>query len=138
MSTHTSTAAVTTVSARQTIGVSSKTVSHTFSGTAASAGDVVQMIKVAAGTTPLAIYIAGGPATSTFGSTITVGDGIDPNRYLATTSASDGMTIVHCNALAGALYTYTADDTIDITISAIGSATAAGTFYLNAIYTDDV
>lgn len=136
MATHTGTGATSLVQPREGLGITSVQKAFTFGGATASAGDVVQMVKVPSGATVITAYVGGGPIAAS-GCSITVGDGNDANRYLDTTSASSAMTLTHCNALAGANYTYTADDTIDVSITAITSATTTGTFYLNVVYTMD-
>ena len=132
--------AVTSASpARKTTGLTSIKTAYTFAGTNNStASAVVQMMKIPAGATMVSLKVAGGPAPSANGCTIVVGDGVDENRYLDSTSASGDMAPVDCMALlTSAAYTYSVDDTIDIKITAALTGTATGTFYMNALYTND-
>ncbi|MGI0011867.1 MAG: hypothetical protein ACREBU_00275 [Nitrososphaera sp.] len=97
---------------------------------AASSGDVVQMLKVPNGfrvkeallraiDTPLS---AGGTATPI----LLVGDGDDNNRFM---SSSVSLTTVPLRLGVGIttdyLYTYTANDTVDITVSSIAGTDSA-------------
>lgn len=100
----------------------------------ASAGDVVQMIKVPKDFSLTELLVLG-----LAGSTVAyqVGDGGDPNRY-ASASALAPIVIRMGAGLADASsinYVYTANDTIDITIDTIASATASATTTLTLIAT---
>lgn len=98
-----------------------------------SAGDVVQMVKVPAG----ARIVDGHLNINCTGSalTISVGDGSDVDRYIASQSASaDGVIRFNTAAME---YSYSAADTIDVTISAESSATATGSIKLTVQYMMD-
>ena len=101
--------------------------------TTLSAGDVIQMVKVPKGATPVYVAVTG---NSTGVTTVTVGDGIDPNRFIdgyATSAAAVQQAI----NVAYVPYTYTADDTIDIVVSAASIATVGGFITMTAIFTMD-
>lgn len=101
-----------------------------------SAGDVFQMIKVPANATP--VYMQFGSNNGTPSYLIEVGDGIVTGRYrsIATFSAAIGMISPAINVSP---YTYSQDDTIDVTFSTItaSNATFGGAFYMNAIFSMD-
>lgn len=101
--------------------------------TTLSAGDVIQMVKVPKGATPVYVAVSG-PSTGV--TTITVGDGEDPNRYIDgyATSANAVQQAINVNYVP---YTYTADDTIDIKVSAASIATVGGYVTLTAIFSMD-
>lgn len=101
-----------------------------------SAGTVIQMIKVPAGAQPVLVRVA---CTATGQGTVQVGDGIDPDRYYAETtlSAAMGWIVCEANLTAVAPYTYSADDTIDITMSRVSISTLGGAVYLTAIFSMD-
>ncbi len=82
-----------------------------------SAGDVVELCKVDAGARVVAIQLK---ATDT-GMLVEVGDGLDPNRYLASITSDATLNI----ALANVGYEYTAADTIDLTIGTSATVTEA-------------
>ena len=110
-------------------------VKSTFSlTTSLSAGDVIQMVKVPAGATPM--FIQYGLAGTGAHTILELGDGIVAGRYrsLATYSAGLGMIV---SSILVAPYTYSTDDTIDFVVSMSTAGTAAGAFYLNAIFSMD-
>ncbi|HCO58910.1 MAG TPA: hypothetical protein DIT58_01855 [Porticoccaceae bacterium] len=78
-----------------------------------SAGDVIQMMKVEPGA-----VVTGYQLKSTDGElTVALGDGLDPDRYLAATAA--GSTLA--SPIVNLGYEYTASDTVDVLVG--GSAT---------------
>lgn len=102
----------------------------------ASVAMVIQMMKVPANATPVLFKVA---ATNAGQLTAQVGDGIDPDRYYVETTLSSAMGWVVCegNVTPTVPYTYSADDTIDITISRVSVTTLGGAVYLTAIYSMD-
>jgi hypothetical protein len=117
------------------VGLVSVTAFYSFP-TSLSVGAVIQMIKVPANAQPVLIKVA---STATGQGTVQVGDGISPARYYAETTLSAGMGWVVCenNITAVAPYTYSTDDTIDITISRVSISTLGGAVYLTAIFSMD-
>lgn len=96
-----------------------------------SAGDVIQMAKLPEG----ARIVSGNidfNLTSANTVTLSVGDGGSATRYLGNTSASANTTI--SNFTSGTGYSYSAVDTVDITVAAVTSATATGNIILNLVY----
>ncbi len=116
-------------------------VSSTFSipaGQSISAGDVIQMIAVPDG----AQVVFLGVRSDYFQTTIEVGDGLDDDRYLQAMSSSALFSQVCLfNGATGtnivAPYTYSTDDTIDITCSLVSVTSVLGAFYMTAILTMD-
>ena len=100
-----------------------------------SSGDVVQMVKVPAGATPVFIQYGGTPAAATF-SNFAVGDGIVTGRYrsMATYSLAQGMLIA---SIPAGPYVYSQHDTIDLDISVITAQSPGGAFYMNVIFSMD-
>jgi hypothetical protein len=79
-----------------------------------SLGDVIQMIKVPANSqvTYLMVNWKGAGVGS-----ITVGDGVSTARYITATAASSGIGNLTINNVGFTPYTYSTDDTLDITVS---------------------
>lgn len=104
--------------------------------TSASVGMVIQMVKVPANAQAVLLKVA---STITGQATVQLGDGIDPDRYYAETTLSSAMGWVYCeqNITPVAQYTYSADDTIDISISRVSISTLGGAVYLTAIFSMD-
>lgn len=98
-----------------------------------SAGDVIQMIKVPKGATP--VYVAVSGAGTGVGS-VNVGDGVSAARYVSNylNSATSVTQAINTNYTP---YTYSTDDTIDITVSAVSVGTVAGAFIVTAIFAMD-
>ena len=103
----------------------------------AVAGDVVQMVKVPKGATPLHVMLTGAPVSGSI--IVKVGDGVSAGRYIAGGSLSvGGINAISINR-EYVPYTYTTDDTIDVKLSVLSiSATAIGIVYnLMAIFSMD-
>lgn len=111
------------------VGLVAVTGIYSMNTTSLSAGDVIQMVKVPANATPVYVAVSGGNGAIT----IDVGDGIDDDRYCADLSASTGMTLKTINTVF-VPYTYSTDDTIDITVSAVSVTTTGGAFNMVAIF----
>ena len=106
--------------------VGSIQVASTFSvPSSMSSGDVIQMVKVPANAmvTYMAVYsdLAGQGS-------LVVGDGISANRYITETITSAGALPAYITT-GFVPYTYSADDTIDITTSA-STNFSAGAIYM--------
>jgi len=100
-----------------------------------SSGDVIQMVKVPAGATPIFIQYGGNPASAFF-SNFAVGDGIVTGRYRSMATYSLGQAMLFGTINAGP-YTYSQDDTIDIDMSVITIQSPGGAFYMNVIFSMD-
>lgn len=144
MATLTATAAQSTVPAKYRLnGVITRIVDYSLGATGnanLSTGDVIQMMRVPTGACILDVrltvdQLSGG--NYTFG----IGDGLTAGRYF--TSLSSGSTsamFIMTNAAAqqaGVGYSYSAEDTIDITASTVTTATASGVLRLTVSYTMD-
>lgn len=112
------------------------TVTSTYSlaaGNSLSAGDVIQMVKVPQGATPVYVALSGNPGSTV---TLKVGDGVSTGRYLTGLGASAGMKLNPINQ-SYVPYTYSVDDTIDVLVSLVSTATVSGGFNLIAVFAMD-
>lgn len=147
MATYTSTAAATNASGffqnppkYIENGVVARSVSFAFT-TSGSAGDIVQMVPVPRGASILDVQLdvqGGMGATSNVG--FTVGDGGSQTRYLLSQTAAailGGGALFRMNNGAGGGYSYSVDDTIDVTIGTIGSMSAQLSMRLTVLYAMD-
>jgi hypothetical protein len=93
-----------------------------------SAGDVIQMCKIPQRNTVIFLAVSGGSGTGS----INVGDGVSPARYISGLSmtTTTAYTVINTQYVP---YSYSTDDTIDITVSAVTTGTAAGTINLFTI-----
>ena len=111
-------------------GVQARTAQYTFTA-AQSAGDVIQMVPVPKGAVIHELNVVanmGGAAI-----TVTGGDGGSAARYGS--MSVQGALVARCTAGIG--YSYSADDTIDLTVSTVTSASAAGSVRLTVLYSFD-
>ncbi len=112
---------------------------HALAG--ASSGDVVQMAKIPLGASVVDVGFVGAGGSFTggvFSGAYLIGDGDDPNRYCSSGSYSVGMSMnvpTSVTLLPG--YVYTAEDTIDITLSTVTSGTETAVFLMKLTYTMD-
>ena len=97
-----------------------------------SVGDVIQMIKVPAGATPVYVALSSGSGQGV----VDVGDGVSTNRYINAYLNSANALLVTINR-SFVPYTYSTDDTIDITVSAVSTGAATGGFNLTVIFSMD-
>lgn len=133
MGTYTSNKAKSGIPARA-VHAGVNTVVGVYSATAAiTAASVIQMVKIPKGATVIAVRTLGYAGAESQG--LSVGDGNSSARYNATTSASAATPILHNTVGLG--YTYTADDTIDVTVVDLTSATGLGVLTLAADYVMD-
>lgn len=91
-----------------------------------STGDVIQMLKVPVNARIVDGYLV--YASNGQGS-LTVGDGIDTDRYISAVAVSSGLTATQRFNALPAPYTYSADDTVDVVISA-SAQPSSGAIYL--------
>ena len=98
-------------------------------GTAFVLNDVVQMVKVQAGTIITSVYLSVDSLDTSTGIVTAVGDGSDDDRFLSglTIGRSSAAGASGAMAHTGHLYQYTADDTIDFKVTTAASGTAAVT-----------
>lgn len=138
MATYTSSKAVSGVQPKGlTVGLVAVTSTYTTVASAA-AGDIIQMVKVPKGATPVHVNLTGAPADGHI--VVKVGDGVSTGRYITggTLSIAGVGNSLFINT-EYVPYTYSVDDTIDIKLSVLSiSATAIGTVYnLIAIFSMD-
>lgn len=122
MATLTATAAASTSQAFYAVnGVVCRSISFNPSGTALSAGDVIQMVRIPKGAVVNDMTLAISSSVQSY--TITgLGDGNSATRYLA----SQSLVLVQAVRItSGFGYSYSAEDTVDITIGTVTSGTAA-------------
>lgn len=114
-------------------GVIARSCIWTFSAAAASAGDVVQMLRIPSGAHvhDVSLIQTFNAASSTFA--CNVGDSGVAARYIL--SATANATIVR--ATVGLGYSYSAEDTIDITIATAASASVGATVRVTVLYSMD-
>lgn len=103
-------------------------------GTSLSAGDVIQMCKVPKGATLVSMSLVGGSGDAL----VTVGDGVSTGRYLSSVTMSSAQPTVRVINTASVPYTYSTDDTIDITIGTVSVGTITGGFDMTCIFSMDV
>lgn len=126
-------------SPRSNIGVTVQQASYTVptSGDGTAAGDIIQMLEVPIGATILDVWLSctdidtnGAPAV-----VLSVGDGGDVDRFILDSTIGQAGGYARLNNTAGAAYTYTADDTIDVKVVTAAATKAAGTIVLTVFYT---
>lgn len=98
-------------------------------GTAFVINDVVQMVKVQAGTVVTGVFLSVDPLDTSTGIVTAVGDGNDDDRFItgSTIGRSSASGVQNMNAHTGHLYAYTSDDTIDFKVTTAASGTASTT-----------
>ena len=137
MATLTASAAQSTVPAKAIHrGTVERVVSYTCNP-ALSAGDVIQMLRVPAGATILSLrfwtdLFGGGNATITG-----IGDGNSATRFMGSASTSNSLAASLFITPQAQGYSYSVEDTIDITIGTVTSASAVGTLSIFVAYTMD-
>ena len=108
-------------------------VASTFSNSAClSTGDVIQMVKVPANATVVDLKIS----TSITAGSVTIGDGVDTDRYHQGYAMSLSGGLAQMTAVLTP-YTYSTDDTIDVVVSASATMSAAGAINLIVVYSMD-
>lgn len=125
MATFTATAAAANAQAiMNATGVTTRVVQRTIGGTAISAGDVWQMVKVPSGAVVCDLAFAIDAAAAQSYTLTGIGDGNSANRFVASQSAVISQS-VRMSLPAGFGYSYSAEDTIDLTWGTVTSGTAA-------------
>lgn len=100
--------------------------------TSLSAGDVIQMINIPKGAHVVALWVSGGSGDAL----VSVGDGVDDDRYIAAGTMASASTVVRTISLYAAMvpYVYSTDDTIDLAVSTVSVGTITGGFRMRVIY----
>lgn len=113
-------------------GVNSISADYSFS-LSLSVGDVIQMVRVPSGAVVIDVTMnfIGTTANTVAGN---LGDGDSSARYLAATSLSNNGLV---RATVGLPYSYSNDDTIDLSITVVTSATIVGGVKLTVTYKMD-
>lgn len=98
-----------------------------------SAGDVIQMMKVPAGAIVTKVTIA--TSHSAGATTVNIGDGNDASAYGASVVLSGSAIVTTAMPGRGLGRSYSAEDTIDLTIAAVSATPANALLILNIDYT---
>lgn len=101
--------------------------------TSLSAGDVIQMVKIPQGATLISMSLVGGSGDAL----ITVGDGVSTARYLGSVTMSSAQPTVRVINTASVPYTYSTEDTIDITVGTVSVGTITGGFDMTCVFSMD-
>lgn len=112
-------------------GMIARTVTYTFVA-AQSAGDVIMMVPVPRGAQINDLIVQGGFVAGSGSITVTPGDGGVANRFGSLSAVN-----VAVHATLGIGYTYSADDTIDLAVTTVTTATATGSVRLSVFYSMD-
>lgn len=112
-------------------GVVARSAQYTFNP-AESAGDVLQMIPIPKGAMVIDTQFQVNGHTGGNG-TLQVGDGNSAARYSTNSYSVSAVG----RMVQGLGYSYSADDTIDVTFSAVTTGTAVGTIRLTVLYSFD-
>lgn len=104
-----------------------------------SAGDVIQMVKVPIGARVLDYVLSTNDLGASGTATLSLGDGLDPDRYFGSGQVADGAGYRVVRGLrkhAGHGYEYTANDTVDVSVVSLGgnAQTSAPVFKLSLAY----
>jgi hypothetical protein len=114
--------------ATKSLYIDARFVSFSITKAQAEAATIVQMIPVYAGETVLSVELVATDISTGTDILLDVGDGADDDRYIvASTIGQAGGSAKHT---VGVPYTYTANDTIDVTVSTVATTGAAGTLTL--------
>lgn len=139
MATLTATAASSSTPARFNVtGEIVRIVDYTMNP-ALSAGDVIQMVRVPAGAVVAGVRFAmiEAPTVHTGVVTVNVGDGNDTSAYAAGVVLSGSAVALTSLPSRGLGRSYSAEDTIDIQVTAVSAAGASGGLRLIVSYTLD-
>ena len=134
MATTTASAAQSTAPAYNNVnGTITRIVTYTIVASA-SAGDVIQMVKVPMGAIVSSVRFAMNGHSGVL--TVNVGDGNDVSAYAASVVLSGSAVALASIPSRGIGRSYSAEDTIDITFSTVTSASAVGSVRLTVFYTN--
>jgi len=139
MATLTATAAQSTVPAKYAVnGEIVRVVDYTMNP-ALSAGDVIQMVRVPKGACVTGVTLAMCDVPTTHSGVITVnaGDGNDTSAYAAAVVLSGSAVALTSIPVRGIGRSYSAEDTVDIQVTAVSAAGASGGLRMTIRYTMD-
>lgn len=99
------------------------------------AADIIEMVRVPRGAYVVDVICAADDLDTNATPTIafTVGDQGDTDRFITSSTIAQTGGVARLNATAGADFTYTADDTIDITFGTAAATFAAGDITLKVL-----
>ena len=108
-------------------------------GTTLVIDDVIQMVKIPAGATVLDMILDCADIDAATDLLLSVGDADSLTRFISSSTVGQAGGIVRLSVPGGSQYAYTADDTIDVSVTAAatGTAVVAGILKLTVIYTMD-
>lgn len=126
------------IPARSGVGVVTQVCSFSVA-TALVVNDVIQLFKVPQNAVILNLWVSSdGTQGANTDSVFTVGDGADTDRFITTAGGlilRSGGGVAFMNAFAGAGYQYTAEDTVDLKVTTVGTGqTTGGTIRAGIIY----
>lgn len=133
MATFTATAAQANAPALMNVNGTITRVVHYTCTASASAGDVIQMVKVPSGAIVSRVAIANSASAGVI--TVNVGDGNDVSAYAAAVVLSGSAITTTAMPYRGLGRSYSAEDTIDIVVTAISTPAAETKFTLAVDYT---
>lgn len=99
----------------------------------ASAGDIIQMVKVPIGASLVYFELSGGSGDAL----VTLGDTVSTARYLTSVTMGSTSTLIRTCNVPRIPYQYSVDSTIDITIGTVSVGTITGGFNLFVVFTMD-
>ena len=117
------------------VGLIATSAVYSFAAVSYTAGDVIQMIKVPANAAVVDLKIS---ASTGLAGSVTVGDGVDADRYHSGYALGVSVAVASMNGVQYVPYFYSTDDTIDLTHSASASGSIGNGFVcVFAIYSMD-
>jgi len=118
------------------VGSSAKVASGEYSLSAAlTLNQVIPMVPVPTGARILDTILSTDDLDGGAGLTLDVGDGDDPDRFIAASDVGQGGGIARLGTHIGHLHRYAASDTVDVTVKAAPAAgVASGKIRLTVLY----
>lgn len=133
--TYSSTAVAATVPPRTPSSAGLTAVKATFTATAALVvNDVIQMVKVPLGAVIYGVELSVDDLDSGAAIVLAVGDGADDDRFITGSTIGQAGGVTRANNVAGAGYTYTVDDTIDIKVTTAPAGGGTGVLRLTVLF----
>lgn len=126
MATFQSDKAQTTVTRREPSSAGVTAVVADLVVTAAATNDVFEMVKIPRGAVIYDVILTAANIDTGTALVMTVGDGGDTDRFITLSTVGQAGGIARMNNQAGAGYSFTADDTIDITVTTGATGIEAG------------
>lgn len=134
-STFTTAATASTVPPRSPSAAGLTAVKATYTAaTALVVNDVIQMVKVPLGAVIYRVELAVDDLDTGAAIVLAVGDGVVADRYITGSTIGQAGGVVTTNNVAGAGYTYTADDTIDVKVTTAPAGGGTGVIRLSVLF----